>query len=155
MLPLRRILCPTDFSEPSYVALEAAVELAEHFAAELVLVHVVTAVPVVPTPHAGAAATTFDVGEYQSSLRRAGEQGLRDLIRERVPEGVVVRPLLLQGEAAREIVDAAADEAADLVVIATHGRTGWRRLVFGSVAEKVVRLADTPVLTIRDPGRND
>jgi universal stress protein A len=151
MLPLRKILCPTDFSEPSYQALAVASELAAHFQAELVVVHTVTSVPVVPTPHAGAAAATFDVQDYQAGLRQSAEQGLRDLLREKVPAEVRVRSLVLQGDAAREVVEAAADQGADLVVIATHGRTGWRRLVFGSVAEKVVRFSECPVLTVRDP----
>lgn len=149
MLPLAKIFCPTDFSDPSYEALAVAAELAAHFDAELVVVHTVTAVPVVPTPHAGAAAATFDVTDYQSGLRQAAEQGLGDLLRERVPPGVRARSLVLQGDAAREIVEAATAERADLVVVATHGRTGWRRLVFGSVAEKIVRFSDCPVLTIR------
>ena len=53
------------------------------------------------------------------------------------------------GDASREIVRIAREEEADVIVIATHGLTGWRHLVFGSVAEKVVRLAECPVLTIR------
>lgn len=59
--------------------------------------------------------------------------------------------VVLHGDPADEIVRFAHDERKDLVVIATHGRTGWRRSVFGSVAERVIRLARCPVLTIRDP----
>jgi nucleotide-binding universal stress UspA family protein len=68
-----------------------------------------------------------------------------------VPKELHVRQIVALGEAADEIIRISEETKADLVVIATHGQTGWRRLVFGSVAEKVVRLAPCPVLTIRAP----
>jgi nucleotide-binding universal stress UspA family protein len=65
--------------------------------------------------------------------------------------GLAVRTAVGHGDAGAEIVRLASDEAADLIVIATHGTTGWRHAMFGSVAEKVVRLARRPVLTIPAP----
>lgn len=62
-----------------------------------------------------------------------------------------IRTIVGHGDVADEIVRIAETEKADLIVTATHGTTGWRRFVFGSVAEKVVRLAKCPVLTIRNP----
>jgi len=62
-----------------------------------------------------------------------------------------VRQIVVLGEAADEIVRMSEEQRVDLIVIATHGQTGWRHMVFGSVAEKVVRLAPCPVLTIRAP----
>jgi nucleotide-binding universal stress UspA family protein len=147
MLPLRTLLCPTDFSEPSLCALVVAVELAQHFGAELALLHVITPLPTLPAPMV----SSLNVASYQSQLRKAGEQELAALAAKQLPPGLAARLLVATGDAADEIVRAAADAEAGLVVIATHGRTGWRRFVSGSVTEKVVRLASCPVLTIRCP----
>jgi universal stress protein A len=153
MLPIRKIVWPTDFSEPSYQALKAADELASHFSSELILVHVVTPIPLHPTgmaAEAGASSTGF-VASYQQELELYAKKSLDQIILERISEGIESRAQVCLGDAANEIVGTAADEGADLIVIATHGLTGWRRFMFGSVAEKVVRLAQCPVLSIRGP----
>lgn len=147
MLPFSRILSPTDFSAASLEALDRAVELATLFQAELLLAHVVEPIPAV-TPDFGYG---FDVTTFESGVYSGNEERLREVIARRVPEDVRSRSLLSYGEPASEIVKIAADESADLIVIATHGLTGWRHLVFGSVAEKVVRLAGCPVLSLRIP----
>jgi nucleotide-binding universal stress UspA family protein len=69
-------------------------------------------------------------------------------MKSRIPKDVQSQAKIEQGEAADEILRAAREEGADVIVIATHGLTGWRHMVFGSVAEKVVRTAPCPVLTI-------
>ncbi len=147
MLPFGKILCPVDFSEPSYEALQAADELARHFAAELSILHVVSLVPTLSPSIASPRA--FDVAKYQEELEDSSKQALKDLIKDKISKELAVRPLLLVGDAATEIVRVAEEENADLIMIATHGRSGWRRVIFGSVAEKVVRFAPCPVLTIR------
>jgi nucleotide-binding universal stress UspA family protein len=151
MLPFKRILCPTDFSEPALVALKRAEELARHFSAELIVAH---AIPEVPGPHAYAdppVATSFDVPLYQQELAVYAEKMLKELVSHQVSPEVRTRDLVTTGAAAPEIHRIAAAEHVDLIVIASHGETGWRRLVFGSVAEKVVRHAPCPVLTIMAP----
>jgi universal stress protein A len=154
VLPIRTILCPLDFSEPSYKALQNATEMAVHFKAELMLVHVIpAAVPGIPADPTFA----FTGPEvYQKALRLNAEEQLT-LAAQRIPSAVKFRKLLGYGDAADEIVRLAATEKADLIVIATHGLTGWRHLVFGSVAEKVVREAGRPVLVIpaHDVGQAD
>jgi nucleotide-binding universal stress UspA family protein len=148
MLPFKKILCPTDFSEPSFTALKRAEELARHFAAELIVAHVI---PPVPGPHSfpdPQADFNFDVPLYQQELAVRAEQMLKDLVSHHKVE---TRDLVTTGEAAPEILRIAQEEHVDLIVIASHGLTGWRRLVFGSVAEKVVRQATCPVLTIAVP----
>jgi nucleotide-binding universal stress UspA family protein len=146
MLPLKKIVCPTDFSEPSFEALQAAVELARHFSAELIVVHVVQPIPVVAAEHMSPAA--FNVPAYQAEMELSSRRLLKEQLEQRVPEGLASRAQVLLGDPADQIVQAAADEPADLIVIATRGQTGYKRLVFGSVAEKTVRLASRPVLTI-------
>ena len=148
MLPYKKILCPTDFSEAAFAALKHAEELARHFAAELIVAHVI---PPLPGPHSfpdPQASLTFDVPLFQQELAIKAEQMLKDLVAHHKAE---TRNLVTTGEAAPEILRIAQQEHADLIVIASHGLTGWRRLVFGSVAEKVVRQATCPVLTIMAP----
>ena len=148
MLPFKKILCPTDFSEPAFVALKRAEELARHFAAELIVAHVI---PTLPGPHSfpdPQAAFNFEVPLFQQELAIKAEQMLKDLVSHHKVE---TRDLVTTGEAAPEILRIAQEEHVDLIVIASHGLTGWRRLVHGSVAEKVVRQATCPVLTIAVP----
>jgi universal stress protein A len=149
MLPLKKILCPTDFSDPSLAALEAANELAVHFTSELIVLHIITPIPVL-----GAEALmpgNFDVAAYQKQMELNAHKNLEELVRKKISEGVSVRTLVVLGNPADEIVKTADEEKADLIVIATRGQTGLKRLVFGSVAEKTVRLASQPVLTIQAP----
>lgn len=149
MLTFKSILCPTDFSEPSYEGLKYAIELAAQFRAELILLHVVP----VPPPLPPDPNYVFEVPEYERILHRDAEQKLNQLAAEWVPKEVKVRHLIGHGDAGSEIVRLAEDERAELLVIATHGLTGWRHLIFGSVAERVVRMATCPVLTVRAPRR--
>ena len=148
MLPFKKILCPTDFSEPAFVALKRAEELARHFAAELIVAHVI---PTLPGPHSfpdPQAALNFEVPLFQQELAIKAEQMLKELVSHHKAE---TRDLVTTGEAAPEILRIAREEHVDLIVIASHGLTGWRRLVHGSVAEKVVRQATCPVLSIAVP----
>jgi nucleotide-binding universal stress UspA family protein len=147
MIPVRVIFCPTDFSEPSRAALQAATELAAHFGSEICLAHVVPVIPTLPPdPN-----YVFKVPEYERLLHADAEKNLRTLSEEMIKQNVPVRTIVGHGPAAEEIVRLAGQESADIIVISTHGSTGWRHFVFGSVAEKVVRLAPCPVLTIRAP----
>jgi nucleotide-binding universal stress UspA family protein len=132
-----RILVPTDFSESSMAALELAAALARDQQGELLIVHVS------PEPDEGAgAARIFD--EDARALHR-----LLDETRPRDAQ-VALRHLALHGDdPAAAIVAAAQREEVDLIVIATHGRSGIRRLLLGSVAEAVVRTATCPVLTLK------
>lgn len=145
MLPVQRILCPTDFSGPACTCVRTASELAEHFGAELILVNVVPAIPTLPPdPN-----YVFKIPEYEMYLHADAEEQLRKASAELVGKNVKVRTLVGHGAAADEIVLVAKKENVDLIVISTHGSTGLERWVFGSVAEKVVRLAECPVLTVR------
>jgi nucleotide-binding universal stress UspA family protein len=139
MLPFNKIICPTDFSDPASKALSAAEELALHFKAELVLIHVVSPIQI----PAGA-----QLGRILQEIQAASQQKINEIAKEKVSDAVKTRTMLALGSAADEITKLAEEERADVIVIATHGWTGWRRFVFGSVAEKVVRSATCPVLTI-------
>ena len=147
MLPIKKIVCPTDFSDPAYEGLKAATEMAEHFQAELILVNVISPVPVV----SGAAPIGFHLPTVMSEMQAAAEKSMTNLISKRVPKAVQTRSIIIQGKPADEIVKLADEKKADLIVIATHGESGWQRFIFGSVTEKVVRTTSRPVLTVHQP----
>jgi nucleotide-binding universal stress UspA family protein len=144
MLPFKKILYPTDFSEPSYEALKAANELALHFFAELWLVHVVS-------PDVQTSPDLAGSGLVLQEIETLAENSLQEVVKQKVSKELHTRQIVVLGEAANEIIRISQETKADIIVIATHGQTGWRRFVFGSVAEKVVRLALCPVLTIQAP----
>jgi universal stress protein A len=155
MLPFRRVLVTTDFSETSLDAIPLAVELVAHFSGELLLLHVLPVDAPTPwdiPPYADFGLTSGPVPEYEAQVRQEVERRMA-LVAEKLAHGVTVRKILRRGDAAAEIGRVAAEEHADLIVLATHGWTGWRHLVFGSVAEKVLREAPCPVLSVRRPAR--
>jgi len=147
MLPFQKVLCPTDFSGPSEAGIAAGLELARHFHATLHLVNVVPALPA-PVPDRDY---TFRVPEYEAALHASAHEKLEQIAARLRAGGVSVEFTIGHGDAGREITRIAADCGADAIVIATHGETGWRHVLFGSVAEKVVRHAGCPVLTVRPP----
>ncbi len=155
MLPFRKILAPTDFSRCASLAFPGAVEMARAFTAELLVLHVLPVEPATPwdiPPYADFGLAAVPPGEVDARIEDEVRDRLDSLVTDGVPSGVPARVLVSRGDPAREIVKAAADEGADLVVMATHGWTGWRHLVFGSVAERVLRESPCPVLVLRGPG---
>lgn len=142
MLAIRTILHPTDFSQHSTYAYGLASALARDYGARLIVLHVVPE----PTPVYGegvvipANPEVFRI-EAREQLERLASPG---------PE-VAVEHRLEDGDPATGILHAAREAGADLIVMATHGRTGLERLLMGSVAEQVVRKAVCPVLTVKAP----
>jgi universal stress protein A len=140
-----KILCPVDFSEPSREALVAAADLARTFDASLTLVHVYQ------LPLAAVPEMSVDPELYGMMGKRADEE-LARLTQEALGLGVRrVESTRLEGVAWDVIVKLARDGRVDLVVMGTHGRTGLRHALLGSVAERVVRHASCPVLVVRAP----
>jgi len=141
---MKRIVCPTDFSESAERAAQEAVQLAKALGAELVLAHVATD------------AMLWREGVYTPDLRAVVEgqrKWAADALAARAlavgAEGVTARAVVKDGVAWKEIVRLAAEEHADMIVMGTQGRTGLERLLLGSVAERVLRHAPCPVLTVR------
>jgi nucleotide-binding universal stress UspA family protein len=145
MLPIKKIISPTDFSELSDLGLKAAIELAEHFSSELLVVHVVAPLSAAATSAAPAA---HYLPEVMESIRQNAESLLSEKMEKMVPANLRSKSILLEGSPADEIGEYTKEVSADLIVIATHGQSGWRRFMFGSVTEKVMRLSKTPVLII-------
>jgi nucleotide-binding universal stress UspA family protein len=143
MLPVKRIVCPTDFSELSLQALREAVDLATHFGADIHLLNVIPSSDF-PTDSEGIILPNAEE-EYCTAVR----EKLSEIATRFASKGLHITAVVELGDPADQIVRFARDKQADLIVIATHGAKGWRHIAFGSVAEKVVRFAACPVLTIR------
>jgi nucleotide-binding universal stress UspA family protein len=149
MLHPKLILSPIDFSDPSVEALETASDLAARYSSDLLLVHVVPAIPRLPRD-----VSIFKEHEYEQELIQGAERQLNELTDKVSAKGVRAKSVVgLANEPGMEIIRIAEHEHADMIVIATHGMTGWRRLAFGSVTEKVVRTAGCPVLVLPAPAR--
>jgi nucleotide-binding universal stress UspA family protein len=154
MLPFRRILVTTDFSDTSLTAIPAAVELASHFDAEIILIHVLPVDAPTPwdiPPYADFGLASSPLPEYERQVRQEVERRLAQVAAQHAPNGAKIRALVGRGDPAAEVGRIAIAEKVDLIVLATHGWTGWRHLVFGSVAEKILREAPCPVLSVRKP----
>ncbi len=144
----KRICCAVDFSEPSWIAMEQAADLASRLRAELTLVYVQ-----VPQPQG-----TSDVAAVSRSLAEADARQAEETLevwRSDAEEraALPVRARVLLGDPPLEIARFAGEEGYDVVVLGTHGRTGLSRLLLGSVAEKVLRRAPVPVLVVRNHAR--
>jgi nucleotide-binding universal stress UspA family protein len=147
MPTIRRILCPLDFSRFSQRALEHAVALGREFGAEVDAVHVSAVAPI--AEHVGIGSPiVLEPARLRHSERAALEADLRDFAAETVATGVAVRTSLVEGDPVAAIVARAMTWPADLIVMGTHGRAGFDRLLLGSVAEKVLRKAPCPVLIV-------
>jgi nucleotide-binding universal stress UspA family protein len=141
MLPIRTILVPVDFSGGSMHAFGLAQALAHDYGARIVVAHVVE-----PPRAMGVEGVLV----FQPEINW---EGFRCRLAERyaADEAIRVEYLVVEGTPADEIVRLAGDYHADVIVIGTHGRTGLPRLIMGSVAEKVLRRAPCPVVTVKRP----
>jgi nucleotide-binding universal stress UspA family protein len=142
-----RIVVPTDFSECAEEAWALAKRIAAPPGTELVLAHVLTQVP----RFGEGLFIAESASKIEAAAREWAEHALGDWVAKARAEGISARTALRTGVPHEEILALAADERADLVVMGTHGRGGLNRLFLGSVADRVVRLAPCPVLTVRHP----
>ncbi len=143
-LPLKHILVPVDFSSCSLQALSYALGFAQQFGSRLTLLHVVE-----PALHPDSylAAPTFD--ETNQNLLQAARERLENICEKRVGNRLPAEILVRMGRAYSEIPDTAKALGADLIILGTHGYTGMKHVLLGSTAERVVRNAPCPVLTVR------
>jgi universal stress protein A len=139
------ILVPTDFSEPAALAWSHAAALAQAGGATLVALYV--AEPVLS--HYGVVGLIPSVTELEAQHDIASRLKVQELVEKAQAEGLAVRSRIVVGKPWEKIVEAAAGERADLIVIGTHGRTGLTHGALGSTAERVVQRAPCPVLVVR------
>lgn len=147
VISLKKILVPIDFSGYSKNALKYAVPFAKQFDAEILLLYVVE-----PTIYPA----DFSFGQIglpgiEEEVRKRGTEELAKLAKDEISDVVKSRTRVETGKAFTEIIRVAKEEEIDLIIIATHGHTGIEHAIFGSTAEKVVRKAPCPVLSIRTP----
>jgi nucleotide-binding universal stress UspA family protein len=152
MTELKRILVPTDFSEHSERAAAYAVELARRYQAEEVHCIHVSDIPA-DLLATSAYYMTGPSEQFIEQVRREGRKSLDAFARKHL-EGAPVRTAFLEGRPFVEIIRYARENQIDLIVISTHGRTGLKHALFGSVAEKVVRKAPCPVLVVKRDERD-
>ena len=149
MLPLNKILCPTDFSEPSYKALKVANDLALQFSSELTVIHIISPGQIFPAAQGfqpGAAG--YASADITAEIQKHAQKSLDMILKEKVSSEIKSLHALFQGNPSEGITTYAEEHDIDAIVIGTHGYTGWRHLLIGSVTEKVVRSSPCPVLTI-------
>jgi universal stress protein A len=144
-IAIRKILAPTDFSPASAKALKYALRFAYAFGSELTLLHVLE--PAISPTIAGLPASPAFSEEEMADA----QEGLCALVNSARATGVVgARSTIRTGVATHEIVEAAKELDVDLIVIATHGYTGWKHFAIGSTAARVARAAPCPVFVVRE-----
>ena len=144
MAKLQKIVCALDLSEHSRQVAEYATMLAKTSGASIVAVY---AAPTL-TQYTGFHVPPNTIDSFVGEIVSGAEKAMADFVAEHFPD-VQVKAEVVVGYAAEEILSLAENEDADLIVMGTHGRKGIDRILFGSVAEKVVKNSSRPVLTIR------
>lgn len=144
---IRTILLPTDFSECASFALSYATSLARQFEARIICVHVIE--PVVPAVGYTGITEPLPVADISEQLEDSAERELPKVAEQEECAGLDIEEVIVHGDSASEIVRVAKERGVDLIVIASHGRTGLGRILFGSTAESVVRHAPCPVLVVK------
>ncbi len=146
-LKINKVLVPIDFSDYSKSALRYAITFAKQFNAELILVYVVEPIIYPPDFSMGQIAIPSVNTEWDERAR----EELNKLAKNEIPAELKSKTIIKTGKPFVEIIDTASEEDVDIIIIATHGHSGVEHILFGSTAEKVVRKAPCPVLTLREP----
>lgn len=143
-----KILVPTDFSPHAEHALETALELARKFDSTVYLVHAYF-LDVPPAYIAGAGAAYINPQDILEPLRERALEMIEGLSKDVAARGFEVEGSVVMGHAAEVILDTAGRLPADVIVMGTRGLTGFKHVLLGSTAERVVRMATCPVLTVK------
>ncbi len=150
MLEIKLIVCPIDFSEFSTWAYRYALSVAEHYRARLVALNVVE---MSRYPYADYAASAGDYAEFCRTLREGGNERLREFVEKHTRKEIKPDLVVHEGAAPDCILSFVQTHKADLIVMGTHGRRGYDRLVLGSVTNRVMRRTPCPVLAVCNPPR--
>jgi len=143
MIQIKRILAPVDFSDTSKLAMKYAAEFAHKFKAELHVIHVVEPVVYATEPFA-----PINMGDIQAAQEKMAREEIAKWRRSFIPDEIKTTENVLLGKAFSEIIGYAQKQKIDIIIIGTHGRGGLDHFLLGSTAEKVVRKAPCPVLTV-------
>jgi nucleotide-binding universal stress UspA family protein len=148
MLEIKQILCPIDFSEFSIRAYHHAQSLAEHYRAKLVAQHIVE---LWRYPYADYVASTGDYAEFCRALREGGNEQLQEFVKNHTHNEIQPELVVQQGAAPDSILSFAQARKTDVIVMGTHGRRGFDRLMLGTTTDRVMRRAPCPVLAVCKP----
>lgn len=144
MVEIKKILCAVDFSEHSPIVAEYASTIAKTMGAEIVCLYVAPSLD----QYVGFHVPPSSIENFVGEIVTGADASMESFITENF-SGVTVTGKVVTGYAAEEILGIAKEEKADMIIMGTHGRVGIDRMLFGSVAEKVVKAAKAPVLTVR------
>ena len=148
IIKLKNILCPTDFSEYSYYALKYAVNLSEQFNSKIHFIHILPILPFSHVPYH----YHDDILVIEEKANVSAEEELIKIANEKIPSNIEKCTKLIKDDNPfLGITNYAKENDIDLIVISTHGYGGLKHTLFGSTAERVVRKASCPVLTIKHP----
>jgi len=144
MNEIKKILVPVDFSENSVKILQSAVAFAGRLQATLDVVFVVQSFE----DYSGFFVPHMPIAQFEEEMIQGAEKKMESYIEENVKQGDVNEAKVLSGDVAEEIISYAKEQGIDMIIMGTHGYKGIEKVLFGSVAEKVVKTAHCPVLTI-------
>lgn len=150
MKPFDKILTAIDFSESSEHAFEYALTLAKQFQSELLIMHVINE----PVDLRGFYVPHISFEQLEKEIEEGAQKMMEKFCQTRMGDFTNYQTAIVTGIPNEEIIRKAADTGSSLIVLGTHGRTGLDHIIFGSTAERVVRGASCPVLTIRMPVQN-
>lgn len=148
MFKFTDILIPTDFSDQFNLALDYAKEMTKSIGSTLHIIHVIESTVMPADTVFSAHAKIVDV---ESKIKLQAEENMGKIENELKNENFKIQTGIIKGHPADEIIDYANDKKIDSICIATHGRSGFQRFLFGSTTEKVLRKAPCPVIAIRAP----
>jgi nucleotide-binding universal stress UspA family protein len=147
-----RILCPIDFSDFSACAYEYALTIADYYKAHLIVLH---AIETWKYPYADYAGSSGDFADFSNALCEGGSAKLKEFVKKHSRAGVQPQLVVDQGNASDLILSVAQAHNIEVIVMGTHGRRGFDRLVLGSTTDRVIRKASCPVLVVSNPSHND
>ena len=154
MIQIRTILLPTDFSECSRQAVNYALSFARRYKAKLILLHVIEADEYIAYAEESAVESSLDIREeIIQAMKETASDSLEQFLSDFSLEGIEFETRMAEGTPFVEIAKAAKELEADMIVMGTHGRQANMHALFGSTAERVVRQAHCPVLSVKPGGR--
>ena len=145
MIAVEKVMAPVDFSKESLLAVKFAASLVQQYRAKLYVMHVLQPL------HPRLRGYMEDFLEIQEKMVLEAEKDVKKIVPAKIRESIRVETVVEVGNPHHAIVEKAKELEIDVLVIATHGRTGFSHVLIGSVAEKVIRHAPCPVFVVRDP----
>jgi len=146
MIKIEKVLVPTDFSDFSKLAIQYGLSFCREYGAKMILLHVLED----PFYPATGASFGFDMSDFFTRMEAESRERLEEIVTPEMAKGIDIERVLVRGTPFLEIIREAKERRVDMIVVATHGRSGLAHVLMGSVTEKIVRKAPCPVLVVRE-----